>query len=79
MRLLREAKADVRAISKEHAMAILHGIARYASSKEGDVKRLQGVLPPEYRLRVGHYRVRFYDSAQSLIVLAVKQRREAYR
>ena len=74
-----QAKADVRAINKEDAVAILHGIARYASSNEGDVKRLQNVKPVEHRLRVGDYRVRFYDSADAMAILAVKHRREAYR
>jgi mRNA-degrading endonuclease RelE of RelBE toxin-antitoxin system len=62
-----EAKADVRAI------------AHFVATGEGDVKRLQDVDPPEYRLRVGDYRVRFYDYRESIEILAVKNRREAYR
>jgi mRNA-degrading endonuclease RelE of RelBE toxin-antitoxin system len=35
--------------------------------------------PPELRLRVGNYRVRFYHLSDSIFVLAVKHRRDAYR
>jgi mRNA-degrading endonuclease RelE of RelBE toxin-antitoxin system len=74
-----EAKRDVRMIDRENAMRILFAISRFASGGEGDVKRLQDVNLPELRLRVGDYRVRFYDSEEAILVLAVKHRREAYR
>ena len=73
------AKADLRAIDQTTALRILHTVARYLASGEGDVKRLQDIEPPEMRLRVGDYRVRFYDHGDSILVLAVKHRREAYR
>jgi mRNA interferase RelE/StbE len=73
------AKADLRAIDQTTALHILHVIARYLATGEGDVKRLQDVEPPELRLRVGDYRVRFHDLGDSIVVLAVKHRREAYR
>jgi mRNA interferase RelE/StbE len=74
-----QAKADLRAIDQPTALRILHTVARYLASGEGDVKRLQDIEPPEMRLRVGDYRVRFYDHGDSILVLAVKHRREAYR
>lgn len=74
-----QAKADLRAIDQATALRILHGVARYLATGEGDVKRLQDVEPPEFRLRVGDYRVRFHDLGDSILVLAVKHRREAYR
>ena len=43
------------------------------------MKRLQDIEPPELRLRVGDYRLRFRDLGDSILVLAVKHRREAYR
>ena len=73
------AKADLRAIDKDTALRILHTLARYLVSGEGDVKRLQDIEPPELRLRVGDYRVRFYDYGDSILVLAIKHRREVYR
>ena len=74
-----QAKADLRAIDQPTALRILHAIARYLASGEGDVKRLQDIKPPELRLRVGDYRVRFHDIGDTLHITAVKHRREAYR
>jgi mRNA interferase RelE/StbE len=74
-----QAKADLRAIDQVTALRILRTVSRYLASGEGDVKRLQDIEPPELRLRVGDYRVRFYDYNDSILVLAVKHRRGAYR
>jgi len=43
------------------------------------VKKLQGIDPPEYRLRVGDYRVRFELDGETVRILRVRNRREAYR
>jgi mRNA-degrading endonuclease RelE of RelBE toxin-antitoxin system len=43
------------------------------------VKKLQDIDPPEYRLRVGDYRVRFALEKETMLVLRVRNRREAYR
>jgi len=74
-----QAKADLRAIDQAIALRILHALARYLETGEGEMKRLQDIDPPELRLRVGDYRVRFYDHGDSMVVLTVKHRREAYR
>ncbi|MGA2146632.1 MAG: type II toxin-antitoxin system RelE/ParE family toxin [Bryobacteraceae bacterium] len=74
-----QAKADVRAIDRQRAMHILHGLARFIRTEEGDVKRLQDIEPPEFRLRVGAYRIRFHDRGDTIEILAVKHRSEAYR
>jgi len=74
-----QAKSDLRAIDQAAALRILHTLARFLATGEGDVKRLQDIEPPEFRLRVGDYRVRFHDLGDSILVLAVKHRREAYR
>ena len=50
-----QAKTDLRAIDKDTALRILHALAPYIDTGEGDVKRLQDVEPPEFRLRVGDY------------------------
>jgi mRNA-degrading endonuclease RelE of RelBE toxin-antitoxin system len=74
-----QAKTDLRAIDQATALRILRAVARYLSTNEGDVKRLQDVEPPELRLRVGDYRVRFHELKDFIHILAVKHRREAYR
>jgi mRNA interferase RelE/StbE len=73
------AKADLRAIEQSTALRILHALARAVFTSEGDVKRLQGIQPPEFRLRVGDYRVRFRDFENAVEIISVKHRREAYR
>ena len=72
-------QSELRAIDRRSAFQILQAIDGYSATGAGDVTRLQNVNPPELRLRVGDYRVRFYDYAESILVLSVKHRREAYR
>ncbi len=73
------AKSNLRAIEQATALRILHALARMLVTGEGDVKRLQDIQPPQFRLRVGDYRVRFRDFDDSIEILSVKHRREAYR
>ncbi len=69
----------MRAIAQPIALSILYAVDRYLVEGQGDVKRLRGVEPPELRLRFGDYRVRFYDYGDSIQVLRVKHRKDAYR
>jgi mRNA-degrading endonuclease RelE of RelBE toxin-antitoxin system len=73
------ARADVRAIDRQTALCLLESLARFLINEEGDVSRLTDIDPPEYRLRIGDYRVRFYDHGDSLEILRVRHRREVYR
>jgi mRNA-degrading endonuclease RelE of RelBE toxin-antitoxin system len=73
------ARADVRAINRQTARHILQSIGRYLDTGAGDVVKLQ---PPrtEFRLRVGDYRILFLrTAAQTVEVLRVLHRSEAYR
>jgi mRNA-degrading endonuclease RelE of RelBE toxin-antitoxin system len=54
-------------------------LRRFAQSEEGDVKRLQGVDPPLYRLRAQDHRVIFRDLGDSLEITRVRHRSDAYR
>ena len=74
-----QAKDQLRAIDQATALRILRALSSLIDTGEGDVKRLRGIEPPEFRLRVGDYRLRFHDSGDILEVTAVKHRREAYR
>ncbi len=60
------ARVELRSIDQSTALRILHALARLMSSGEGDVKRLQGIEPPEYRLRVGDYRCGSMTAAKRL-------------
>lgn len=75
-----QAKADIRAIPQPIAMNILVAIHRLAETGAGNIKKLQGIDPPEFRLRVGDYRILFAEEpAGTLQIRTVKHRREAYR
>lgn len=56
-------------------------LLRYAETEQGAVVRLHGVVPPEWRLRVGDFRVRFRLDfpTGTLEVLRVLPRDKAYR
>lgn len=73
------ARAELRAIDQATALRIPHSLARAVVTGEGDIKRLKGIEPPEFRLRVGDYRLRFRESSDSIQIISVKHRREAYR
>ena len=72
------ARADIRRLDRNAAMRIFEALHRFAETDEGDIKKLQGESG-ELRLRVGDYRVRFRDFNDSIEILSVKHRREAYR
>lgn len=56
-----QARADVRRIDRETALGLLERLADYVLTGYGDVERLTGAYPLELRLRLGDYRVPFYD------------------
>ena len=70
---------DMAALDKGIARRVKQAVERFADTGAGSVKRLQGIDPPEYRLRVGDYRVRFHLDDETVRVLRVRNRREAYR
>jgi mRNA interferase RelE/StbE len=72
------ARAEVRRLDRETAMRIFTSLQRFAECGVGDVKRLKGGSA-ELRLRVGDYRVRFTEEADSLHINRVLHRKEAYR
>ncbi len=57
---------------------ILAGIEKMSDNLSGDVKCLTNSTP-EYRLRVGDYRVLFEIESQFIIIYRIRHRREAYR
>lgn len=60
---------------------VIASVTSFADSERGNIVRLAGLHPPEYRLRVGDWRVRFRidREAGSLQVLRVLPRDKAYR
>lgn len=69
---------DLRSLGAEDRERVLTAIERLGMDLTGDVKRLTN-FTPEYRLRVGDYRVLFEVVERTVVVYRVLHRREAYR
>lgn len=73
------ARTDIRRLDRDTAKRIFAALHRFAETGEGDIKKLQGESD-DLRLRIGDYRVRFTgDTDNTLLILSVRHRREAYR
>ena len=72
------ATKDLRAINTDDARRILMKVRAMENDLMGDVKRLTD-FEPQYRLRVGNYRVLFNVENDSIIVYRIKHRREVYK
>ena len=69
----------MRRIQKQDASKIADAMERLVDDLAGDVKKLTN-FTPEYRLRVGSFRVLFeIENKNSIIVYRIVHRREAYR
>jgi len=71
---------DLRKLDRQNQARVVAGLDRLASSGEGDVVQLTDVSPPEWRLRVGDWRLRFQKNpgAAAMIILRVLPRDKAY-
>jgi mRNA interferase RelE/StbE len=73
-----KAEKDLRAIPKRDGERIARAIMSLKSALTGDVKRLTN-FTPEYRLRVGDWRVLFEIEKDKITIYPILHRREAYR
>jgi len=71
------ARATLDRMSPDVARRILRKIDRLRNGLAGDVKRLKAFVP-EYRLRVGDWRVLFDVSGAAITVHDIKHRSQAY-
>lgn len=69
---------DLRNLPEPDRRRIVAKIEALQGGLVGNVKRLTK-FTPEYRLRVGDYRVLFEIEGQSVVVYRVLHRKEAYR
>lgn len=69
---------DIEKLSSRIQTKIIKDIEGMGDDLAGDVKQLTN-FTPEYRLRVGNYRVLFEIENKSIIVYRVRHRREVYR
>jgi mRNA-degrading endonuclease RelE of RelBE toxin-antitoxin system len=74
-----QAKSDLRSVSQPIALQILRTLARFLESDQGNVKKVEGVEPPLYRLGTQDHRVMFRDYGDRIEVTRVRHRKDAYR
>ncbi len=68
---------DLRAIGAQDRKRIVSKIEALENNLSGDVKRLTN-FSPEYRLRVGDFRVLFEVEEERVIIYRIKHRKDAY-
>jgi mRNA-degrading endonuclease RelE of RelBE toxin-antitoxin system len=73
------AQTDLAALDRAISLRIVAAIHRFAATGAGNVQGLRGIHPPEFRLRVGDWRVRFHDHGEWIEILRVLNRKDAYR
>jgi mRNA-degrading endonuclease RelE of RelBE toxin-antitoxin system len=76
-----QAQHDLRHLDRQVAARVQRAVEWLAETEQGDVVRLKGEVPPQWRLRVGDWRVRFrFDrNAGAILVQRVLPRGRAYR
>jgi len=68
---------DLKSIDGEEARRVVRGIEAMQEDLAGDVKRLTN-FTPEYRLRVGRYRVLFELDGDKVVIYRIRHRKDAY-
>ncbi len=68
---------DLRAIDRAQARRIIEKTRSLKDDLAGDVKRLT-TATPEFRLRVGDYRILFEIEGDKVVVYRVRHRKDAY-
>jgi len=68
---------DLRAIDKGEARRVIEKVEALENDLAGDIKRLTD-FTPEYRLRVGNYRVLFEVEGVKVVIYRVRHRKDAY-
>ncbi|MBH0201069.1 MAG: type II toxin-antitoxin system RelE/ParE family toxin [Nitrospira sp.] len=74
----KRAEKDLASLSKVDAQRIVDGLFLLEDGLTGDIKKLASVLP-EYRLRIGVWRVLFEIVGNKIIIYRILHRKEAYR
>lgn len=69
---------DLKALSVADQARVIARIQSLENNLAGDVKRLSN-LTPDFRLRVGSYRILFEVDSNRVIIYRVTHRRNAYR
>ncbi len=57
----------------------VYPILRSGAFLSPNIKRLQGIDPPTWRYRIGNFRLLFQRAGRSVVMLACRARKDAYR
>jgi mRNA interferase RelE/StbE len=69
---------DLRKIDKNDQKVIIEKIEKMSHNLSGDIKKLTNYTP-EYRLRVGNYRILFEVEDGKIIIYTIRHRKESYK
>jgi mRNA interferase RelE/StbE len=68
---------DMKSFTPEDRRRIMSKIEGLQNDLSGDVKRLTN-FTPEYRLRVGNYRILFETEGDKVLIYRIRHRKDAY-
>ena len=75
-----QAKVDLAGLDRATGLRVVAALQRLVETNTGNIKKLQGIEPPEYRLRTGDWRIRFsYPDSDIVRINRVQNRKDAYR
>lgn len=74
---LDDARISLKRMSPDISRRTLRKIERMCDNLAGDVKRLKAFVP-NYRLRIGDWRVLFEVEGRTIVVHEIKHRSQAY-
>ncbi len=69
---------DLKDIPKVEGKKITEKLKLLESGLQGDIKKLTNSTP-EYRMRVGDWRILFEIEGEKIVIYRIRHRREAYR
>ena len=76
--IMPKAIKDLKKIDKSNVFTVINKIQNLENGLEGNIKKLTN-FTPEYRLRVGNYRVLFEIEGEKIIIYRIKHRKDAYQ
>jgi mRNA interferase RelE/StbE len=77
IKLKPKAIKDLENLPLEQSKRVLKKLEKFSINLEGDLKKLTN-FTPEYRLRIGDYRVLFEIEENTITVYRIIHRKEAY-
>jgi len=78
VRISHAAAKALKRLPRDQRRRIADAIDLLASENRGDVRPLQAVAPPIFRLRVGDWRVKFPRHGEDIDIVAIDPRGGAY-